>query len=359
MYRERATEPLLAARTGPGTESGARTGPEAGTRTVPGAEPEPGTESGERGGYTGGFGRWDRLAGVRNRPQRPFTEPGSLYFPPELHPVALHPLVTAGGPEQVEWLLLRRLHDYLDFTTQLEALAVIPVVTAISRGRSGLRLPEAMRADAFKIVTDEAWHAQVSYDFARQVARATGVPAERPDGGGPPAFTERLDAIRDRLPHGIRGVEALLFAIVSETLISGILAEIPRDERLPGSLREHVRDHAEDEGRHHVYFRAVLRQLWAALTPAERGAVGPQVPAAIQAFLAPDLARAAEDLRTLGLPERSVEQVLAESWPGEKIAADMAGSARSLVRYFGEAGALDDPATRDSFETAGLLCPDA
>ncbi|MEW2619302.1 diiron oxygenase [Streptomyces sp. NPDC048106] len=331
MYRERATEPLLAARPA-------------------------GREHGD--GYTSGFGRWDRLAGVRNRPQRSFTEPGPLYFPPELHPVAAHPLVTAGGPAGVEWLLLRRLHDYLDFTTQLESLAVIPVVTAISRGRSGLPLPEGMRADAFKIVTDEAWHAQVSYDFARQVERATGVPAERPDGGGPPVFTERLDAIRDRLPREIRGVEALVFAIVSETLISGILAEIPRDERLPRSLREHVRDHAEDEGRHHVYFRAVLRRLWAALTPGERGAVGPHVPAVIHAFLAPDLARAAGDLRLLGLPEPSVEQVVAESWPREKVVRDMAGAARSLVRYFTEAGALDDPATRDSFEAAGLLRAD-
>ncbi|MER6329672.1 diiron oxygenase [Streptomyces sp. NPDC001034] len=331
MYRERATEPLLAAR-------------------------DAGRARGD--GYTSSFGRWDRLAGVRNRPHRSFAGPGSLCFPPELYPVATHPLVTAGGPEQVEWLLLRRLHDYLDFTTQLESLAVIPVVTAISGGRSGLDLPEDMRADAFKIMTDEAWHAQGSYDFAQQVARATGVPAERPDGGGPPAFAQRLDAVRDRLPAGIRGVEALVFAIVSETLISGILAQIPRDERLPGSLREHVRDHAEDEGRHHVYFRAVLRHLWAALTPGERGAVGPHVPAAIHAFLAPDRARAAGDLRTLGLPERDVEQVVAESWPEERVVRDMAGAARSLVRYFTEVGALDDPATRDSFETAGLLCLD-
>ncbi|MGW3173925.1 diiron oxygenase [Streptomyces sp. NPDC001153] len=327
MYRERATEPLVAARA-------------AGRAGV--------------GAYTSSFGRWDRLAGVRTRTQRSFTASGSLYFPPELHPVATHPVVTRRGAEQVEWLLLRRLHDYLDFTTELESLAVIPVVTAISRGRSGLHLPEGMRADAFKIVTDEAWHAQASYDFAHQVQRASAVPVGRPD-SSPPAFTERLDVIRDRLPHEIRGVEAIVFAIVSETLISGILSEIPRDERLPRSLRDHVRDHAEDEGRHHVYFRAVLRHLWAALTPKERRAVGPHVPAAIYAFLAPDYARAIEDLRMLGLPERSVEQVVEESWPEERVVRDVSEASRPLVRYFAEVGALDDPGTRNAFEEAGLL----
>ncbi|MEV6328821.1 diiron oxygenase [Streptomyces sp. NPDC051909] len=304
--------------------------------------------------YAARFGRWEELAGVRTRPQRSFGGPGSLYFPPELYPVATHPLVTGLDGERVEWLLLRRLHAYLDFTSELESLAVMPVATAISRGRSGLLLPEGMRADAFKIVTDEAWHAQTSYDFAHQLQSASGLPLGRP-ADGPPAFVERLDAIRDELPPEIRGVEALLFAIVSETLISGILAEIPRDERLPRSVREHVRDHAEDEGRHHVYFRDVLQHLWAALTPKERAAVGPHVPAAVYAFLEPDYARTVQDLRMLGLSDEEAAQVVEESWPRERLVRDVAEAARPVVRYFGEAGALDDARTRAVFEDTGLL----
>lgn len=304
--------------------------------------------------YTSCFGRWDGLAGVRTRPQRAFEGSGSLYFPPELYPVATHPLVACLGSERVDWLLLRRLRDYLDFTSELESLAVIPVATAISRGRSGLHVPEGMRADAFKIVTDEAWHAQVSYDFAHQLQSASHVPLG-PRDSSPPAFAQRLDAIRNGLPSEIRGVEAIVFAIVSETLISGILSEIPRDDRLPGSVRDHVRDHAEDEGRHHVYFRSVLRHLWTALTPKERRILGPHLPAVIYAFLEPDYARAIEDLRLLGLPERSVAQVVEESWPKERVAHDVSEASRSLVRYFAEAGAFADPGTRNSFEEAGLL----
>ncbi|MFJ5631829.1 diiron oxygenase [Streptomyces goshikiensis] len=327
MYRHKATELLVAART------------ERVRHDV---------------GYNSRFGRWDALAGVRTRPQRSFEGLAALYFPPELHPVVTHPLVAGRGEDAVEWLLVRRLHDYLDFTSELESLGVIPVATAISRGRSGLHLPQGMRADAFKIVTDEAWHAQGSYDFAQQLQRVSGVSPGRSH-SSPPAFAGRLDIIRDGLADEVRGVEAIVFAVVSETLISGVLSAIPRDERLSKSVRDHVRDHAEDEGRHHVYFRSVLRHLWSALTPKERSAVGPCVPAAIYAFLEPDYARVIEDLRLVGLSERDVEQVVEESWPKERVVREVSEASRSLVRYFCEVGALGDPATRSSFEESGLM----
>ncbi|MFG2531013.1 diiron oxygenase [Streptomyces sp. NPDC048516] len=306
--------------------------------------------------YSSRFERWDDLASVRRTPRRDF-EPGGpdLYFPPELYPVVLHPIVAARGEAVVKGLLLQRLYDYLDFTTELESLAVIPVATKISRGRSGLILPERMKADAYKIVTDEAWHAQLSHDFARQIAAETNCPGLRPEEAGPPAFLPRLDALREQLPHDVRGVESLLFTIVSETLISGILADIPRDSRLPRSVRAVVRDHAEDEGRHHVYFRSVLRHLWPALTPYERRAAGPLVPAAIHAFLEPDYLQTARHLRSVGLTADESDQVIAESWPPSAMRSAIARAASPLTRYFTEAGALEDARTRASFEEAGML----
>lgn len=307
--------------------------------------------------YSSRFKRWDALASVRRKPRREFEVEGSgcYYFPPELYPVVLHPIVAARGDAVVTGLLLQRLYDYLDFTTELENLAVIPVATKIGRGRSGLALPEQMKADAYKIVTDEAWHAQFSDDFARQVAAATGCRHLGAELSAGPAFVTRLDELRQRLPHGIRGVEALLFAIVSETLISGILSDIPRDGRLPSAVRDLVRDHAEDEGRHHVYFRSVLKHLWPALTPSERHEVGPLVPDAIKAFLEPDYHRTAHHLAGVGLSRDEVDQVISESWPALKMRQDISLAAAQLTYYFTEVGALDDSRTLSSFEEAGLV----
>ncbi|MEV8305791.1 diiron oxygenase [Streptomyces flavidovirens] len=308
------------------------------------------------GEYTSRFERWDALASVRRRPRREFEVEGpGFFFPPELYPVVLHPIVAARGEAVVAGLLLQRLYDYLDFTTELENLAVIPVATKISRGRSGLVLPERMRADAHKIVTDEAWHAQFSDDFARQVATTTGCPRLGVDLPAGPAFVTRLDELRQRLPHGLRGVESLLFGIVSETLISGILSDIPRDDRLPSAVRELVRDHAEDEGRHHVYFRSVLKNLWPALTPSERRDVGPLVPAAIHAFLEPDYNRASYHLGGIGLSRDEIDQVISESWPAREVRQNISEAASQLTRYFSEVGALDDARTLSSFEEAGLV----
>ena len=309
--------------------------------------------------YTSRFERWYDLASVRYQPRRQLGpgEPGepALYFPPELYPVVLHPLVAARGESVVRGLLLHRLHDYLDFTTELENIAVIPVATSISRGRSGLALPEQMRADAYKIVTDEAWHAQFSYDFARQLVACTGCPSPGAAEDEPPAFVARLDLLRERLPSALRGVESLLFAVVSETLISGILGGIPGDTRLPRPVREVVRDHAEDEGRHHVYFRSVLQQLWAALTPRERSAAGPLIPAMVYAFLEPDYAQTARRLGGVGLADREIDQVIAESWPAAAVRRSIAEAAGHLVRYLTRAGVLDDPPIRAAFARAGLL----
>lgn len=303
--------------------------------------------------YESPFLRWDDRASVRRNPRRVLGEPGddAVYFPPELFPAASHPLVLAAGPDVVHRLLVCRLYDYLSFTTELEEMAVIPVAGKLSRGRAGIDLPEQMRFDAFKIVTDEAWHAQFSDDFARQVESRTGVPRRN---AGTPAFVGRLDAIRERLPPPVRGMEGLLFAIVSETLISGILAGLPGDPRLPRAVRDLVRDHAEDEGRHHVYFRRLLRHLWPALDRAQRRAVGPLLPEIVYAFLEPDYRWIVANLRGCGLSAEQAEQVLLESWPVDHVVRDTAAAARSVVRYFTEIGALDDPATAEAFQAVGL-----
>ncbi|HEX2417102.1 MAG TPA: diiron oxygenase, partial [Micromonosporaceae bacterium] len=181
--------------------------------------------------------------------------------------------------------------------------------------------------------------------------RETGVTWQQ---GGLPAFIPRLDAIRVRLPEHLRGAEGLLFSVVSETLISSILADVPRDRRLPQTVREVIRDHAEDEGRHHAYFRTVLHHFWPALDASDRRAIGPYLPEIILAFLEPDYQTVAGSLARIGHTAADVEQILAESWPTDRVRRDSAEAARYVIRYLEEVGALDDPRTKDAFTAAGL-----
>ena len=308
------------------------------------------------GEYTSRFHNWERRASVRNKPQRALDDADGarLFFPPELVPVTAHPLVRRLATQPVENLLVHRLHHYLWFTTELEAIGVIPVTLSLGLGRSGLDLPEPMRRDALKITTDEAWHAQFSDDLIAQVAQETGIGPRLPAAG---QFTERLAELRAAAGPGLGHLCDLLFAVVSETLISALLSDIPKDTRLRTAVRDIVADHAEDEGRHHAYFRSLLTRLWPALGRRERRVLGPMVPDLVRVFLEPDYGAVSFAMLATGVPGHALEQVMAESYPADRVTRDIAAAARTTVRYFTEVGALDDPATGEAFAAAGLLRP--
>ncbi|MFI1996445.1 diiron oxygenase [Actinoplanes sp. NPDC020271] len=299
-------------------------------------------------GYRSRFKNWDRTASVRSRPLREVTAADTdlLYFPPEMVPVWSHPLVADLGADAQNRVLVHALYQYLHFTSELEDLAVIPVAMDLSRGRSGIEIPAGMRRDAFKIVTDEAWHAQFSFELTDQIVRDS---AEESPPYGEPLFVSRLEAVARQLKTNVPALGRLLFAVVSETLISSLLAEIPHDRRLPLAVRQTVADHAIDEGRHHAYFHDVLRILWRALSTNERMHVGPWLPTIIQAFLEPDYAATADSLALLGLTSEQIEAVLVDSYPRDGVLATVAASARPTIAYFEEVGALSDSATAEAF----------
>lgn len=312
------------------------------------------TAAREAAAYRSSFRNWNRRASVRVAPQRILenVQPGLLYFPQELSPGAAHPLVAAHGEQAVERLLVHRLYEYLHFTSELEVIAVIPTASRLARGQADLDLPELMRADAYKIVTDEAWHAQFSFDLLKQVERHTGIQCVQPE---KPQFLRRLEMLRDQLRPDVHELADIMFAVVSETLISSILARVPRNPRVVTAVREVVRDHAEDEGRHHAYFRGLLRLVWPALDARQRRIIGPTLPDMIFAFLEPDYPATALALIDLGLSNRDAEQVLVECFPRSAVRRNHRASAEATVRYLQADGVLDEPETYESFARAGLI----
>jgi P-aminobenzoate N-oxygenase AurF len=311
----------------------------------------------ERNGfaYETKFKLWESRAAVRAKPRRVLDEErevGKLFFPPELVPVAGHPLVRAGGTAAVEEVLLQRLHVYLDFTAELEQMAINPVTQRISRRKVGFEVPEAMVEDAYKICTDEAWHAQFSDDLQRQLVEATRVQPTIPS---EPQFFQRLRAMEAEAPPEIRGLPSVFFTIVSETLISAILSDIPHDERVFTAVRELVEDHAEDEGRHHAFFSKFFGCVWPQLTTRQRRLVGPLLPRLVLAFLEPDYAALGAILGRSGLGDDEVRGVIEESHPRDEVVAGIRRNSRATLRLFHEHGALEDPGTREAFQAAGLL----
>ena len=303
--------------------------------------------------YESKFGNWENRSSVRNKPRRVLDHVGKplLFFPSELVPAVHHPLVVDRGPEVLDQMLVRSLYQYLHFTTVLEQVAVLPVTARLSLNRAGVDIPEGMRSDAFKITTDEAWHAQFSHDFINEVAAVTRISS---GSVVEPVFARRLDRMRADFEPSEQHLVDLVFAVVSETLVSSLLSDIPNDRRLPKPVRELVADHAADEGRHNAYFRSFLRVLWPALSERERWAIGPRIPELVSIFLYPDLDAVQLALTESGFSNDEAKLVVADTYTPDSAVYDIRQAARSTVRSFGEVGALDDPATLDAFVVAGF-----
>ena len=304
--------------------------------------------------YSSKFSSWHSRASVRAKPRRQLEEEvpaDHLYFPPELVPVAQHAIVQDLGPDTVERVLIQQLHTYLEFTSELEQGAVNPVTALISRRRSGFDLPETMIEDAYKIYTDEAWHAQFSDDLGRQVAVKTGV---GPSVFEEPNFFRKLNGFKQDLTSDEQRLVMIFFTIVSETLISAILSGIPNDARVVSAVREVVADHAQDEGRHHAYFSRLLEYTWPRLNKAQRALIGPLLPEMILAFLEPDFVAVAGNLRACGLTAEQIDQVMTESYPPAMISAGIRSDSRATIKHFERVGILEDPRTAEALEASNL-----
>lgn len=298
---------------------------------------------------------WDTKAAVRVKPRRFLLrdeeEMGKVYFSPELAHVAQHPLVQQLGAEAIREVQVRYLYRYLDFTTQLELEVINTASKEIALGKLDLELPDAMREDAFKLCTDEAHHAYFSDDIKRQVIAATGIAPGRP---ATPGFLKRLRALQRPLPADLVPFSELLFTVVSETLISSILAQIPRDERVVTAVRDIVADHADDEGRHSAYFSQFFGYLWPRMSVSQRHALGPLIPQFILAFLQPDHAAIGRDLSSLSLDGEQIQTIIDETYSALAVASNARRAATVTLRLVENKGVLEDPRIADAFRACGL-----
>ncbi|MGW0635017.1 diiron oxygenase [Nocardia salmonicida] len=310
-------------------------------------------DSDEGGDYRSPFDSWSERSTVRSAPRR-ILDSGDTkqVFSADLVPLARHDLVRELPAEVMNRILAQHLYRYLTFTITLEQTVVNPIALGIAHATLGVRVPARMAFDAYRIYCDEAYHAVFSADLIQQVHSYTGI---EPRSVAAPYFVTRLRQIQATVSPELRPVVELLFVVCSETLISATLANVPEDPLVHAAVRDSIRDHAQDEGRHHVYFAAFLRQLWHQLDPGTRRDLGPMVPELIMAFLQPDLREAEAELLGYGLTRDATEQVLAEVYDEYTVRDYARATARLTVRHFAALDLLDDPATADRFHASGLI----
>ncbi|NDI33445.1 diiron oxygenase [Chengkuizengella sediminis] len=306
--------------------------------------------------YKSPFSTWDEVASVRTKPSRTYSqtqqEKSQFFFSPELVPITQHPLVQERGEKIQKIITVYQLYAHLDFTENLEHEAVNYVSFKLGRNTLGLDMPYEMIEDAWKLYVDEAYHFKFSAQLINQVELATGI--ERPL-MEKPRFLRLLHQLASDVPPEKKDLVYLFFSIVSETLITGTLNVVPRDERIVPTVREVIGDHAEDEARHHVYFAKVLHQAWIQLSEADQRLIGTMLPKFIYGFLEHDLTLVRCWLKLLDFPKKLIERIIEESYPRDQIILDVRSGSKMTLKHFKRNGLFDEPYTREAFQKHHLI----
>lgn len=304
--------------------------------------------------YKSGLENWYAQASVRVKPRRRLEEEeemGKTFFPADLVVIAQHPLVCERGPAVQRELMIRHLYRYLDFTTSLEHELVNSAVRRIVTKGTDFNLPDAMLFDAYKLYCDEAYHALFSEDLKRQICERTRIlPAQR----GEPSFLQWFRKLQADHSPDLSGLLEIFFAVVSETLITATLVQVPRDRRVVTAVRELIADHALDEAIHHKYFSHLFRTVWPQLGTSQKRILGPLLPEFTLQFLQPDLEGAVQNLLSVGMDRETAEQVVSESYPRERVQAGIRSMARATLRLFDEQEVRKDLRTAEAFDACGL-----
>lgn len=277
-------------------------------------------------------------------------EPDRAYFPEYAASLFDHQAVKQAPVEVRHDLLVLQLYYYLWFTVRLELGPVNEVCRLLSTMELLPWLPPPMRADAFKIYTEELEHAYMSCDMVLRVQEATGLSPILNE----PAFLLRLEEITRREDPDFATWIKLFFVIVSETLITNQLSKIPRDKNLQPAVCQLVREHAQDEARHHAFFRKVFELLWPELLPETCRRIGLLLPEIILAFLGTDQLALIKMLqcypRVFPEPQRVVDELMNPAATQAKILT----AASPTLEMFRINGVYEDEAVAEAFQRAGL-----
>ncbi|MFI9387618.1 diiron oxygenase [Kutzneria sp. NPDC052558] len=301
------------------------------------------------GDYRSGFARWDERSWVRAKPRRGAEfEPGKHFFSPDLCVPLAHPRVLAAPRGVREALLVHNLYIYLEFTVRLEMGPVNETCALLHSPAFLPWLPPGMKADALRIYTDEAGHAEMSNTLLAAVHEATGIAPIAHE----PAFLGDLRRLYAAEPPVYRPLLKMFFTVVSETLITGSLTKLPKDPSVQRAVREVAQDHATDEGLHHAYFRRLFDLLWPRLPIPLRRKIGVLLPVITNAFLRPDEAALRAALHDVRFPD--ADRVAAESVALPAVRAAVADNAAPTIRMLCRGGVFEDPVVREAFRAAGL-----
>jgi hypothetical protein len=299
------------------------------------------------------MGDWNEKASVRAGERRVFVDSDQhCFFSRESVPFLEHEMLKDCGPEIEKIILVQKLFGYLHFTEALERRVVVPSCTSIAEKDLPFSVPKLLMRDASKIIVDEAHHAECSSDLVEQISRVTKI---TPCILGKPLFLTTLEKRLSEFPAPYRRLAKMVFATVSETIITKNLAKVARDEMIIPAVREVILDHARDESRHHACFASFVGIMWDQLKSRERDFAGPLFGEFIEIYLYPDFRLEVAWLTSAGYPKKRAKKIIDDTYEKFDFGVVLSDAAKATIRILGKYGILDSASVVDSLGQRGIV----
>lgn len=300
---------------------------------------------------------WNIRASVRAS-QYTYSLPADLqeqlenrrWFPAKFLPYLDHPAINCDDSYILHRLSANHLVHFLDYTTILEHRIVNRSVEVIAHNELNIFMPLGMKTAALQLYTDEGYHALFSSELAEQIAEFYGM-TDRPV--MPRRITD-LSRWIECTPEQHKNLAWFLVGFVSETIIAKELLEVCRNE-LVSSVENMLRDHLNDEARHSRYFCEVFHFLWSHLQLDQRTFAAYSLLEILLIFFEVDEAWLCTSLRSVGLAEMSITQILCDQSAPNKSLCRIRSGARATLSALTQSGFFDVPANRKLFSEAGLI----
>jgi hypothetical protein len=268
-------------------------------------------------------------------------------------PMLTHALLKNIEPSQEQYLLGRFLLQFLEYGTVLEHEFVNTILAELALGEAGIPLPDQMRVDAFKIYTDEAYHACFNLEATQQIRNYIGLSMA----DAWPLKNSRLVGLRKLIPQGDTKKSFLIrfgIAAISETVAAKELSETMQGIVIDPIYDLFV-DHAEDEKKHCMYFSTLIEVVWNYLSADEKKFLGMSFPKILKAFVDINTVALFDMLNKIDITREAAEIIIKDSYP-EDFTVQRALSVASIsFRVFERLGVFNIPEVKEAFISEGFL----
>jgi|GEM_PF-2761837 len=310
--------------------------------------------------YQKHFTDWDNFSTVRVKPHSYKMNFDDLakkelrekkWFIPQGVQILSHPLLANLDQDRTQYILGRFLLQFLEYGVLMEHEFVNASLAEIALGENGINLPEVMRLDAFKIYTDEGYHACFTLEAAQHIREYIGLPNT-----AWPLKNSRLEGLRKLIadaPAEDRSLIRFGIVAISETVAAKELTESMQNVVIDPIVNLFV-DHAHDETKHCMYFSVLFEVVWEQLSEAERLRLGAYLPKILKAFVNINVYALQDTLSEIQIDKETANKIIQDSYPPDFAIKRALGVATVSFTVMRKIGIFRNPLIREAFIKEGF-----